>query len=164
MTSDEFYWEDARGPYHDFWLVGESDRAYNDYKDLLNRRSPVRLCDDILMYFYKTVLWIPTVNPTGNHSSLGYGLNYYGVTIINRLGADLFRHVFEFWAYLFAQSSDPLVIDGGSIGIIGDDNLRHEKKRKIRIDRVTLVETLTMLAYYGEQAVTGEFYILHLGI
>ncbi len=35
---------------------------------------------------------------------------------------------------------------------------------QIEINRTWLVETLNILANFGEQATSGEFFILHLGI
>ncbi|HEY4384358.1 MAG TPA: hypothetical protein VGN34_07795 [Ktedonobacteraceae bacterium] len=59
---------------HDFWLFREGERAYTDYNDLLSRRdAPATLDDDVLLYFFDTVLWIPTFNPARNER--GNGLN-----------------------------------------------------------------------------------------
>ena len=38
----------ACGPYFDFWLFREGERAYNDYRDLLPRKdAPIRMSYDI---------------------------------------------------------------------------------------------------------------------
>ncbi len=34
----------------------------------------------------------------------------------------------------------------------------------LEVERTWLVDTLRMLADFGEQAATGEFFVLHLGI
>ncbi len=52
------------GPLHDFWILQEGERSYDEYEDLLGRHdAPVRVPDDLLHYMHYTLQWIPTVNP-----------------------------------------------------------------------------------------------------
>lgn len=158
---------------HDFWLFREGERAYTDYYDLLPRKdAPVSLNDDVLRYFSDTLAWIPTLNPSKNEQ--WHGLDWWGPTIIHQAGGALFHRVWTSWAQLFASGPAQLKLQGPFCWqwpfdedehLVSEDQLHmFGNYEHLDIDRDWLVEMLTTLAWFGEQAKTGEFFILHLGI
>lgn len=159
------YQEKAAGPYHDFWLLKEAERDYQNYRDLLGRKDAlVRVSDDLLRYFYDTLNWIPTLNP-GRSLQQGYGLNLYGPTIINSLGGQQFANVAQAWASLMKLGPEELVLSIGSMGIVDEKGELEDKGWcRLEVMREDIVHKLNLLAEWGILASTGDFYILHLGI
>lgn len=160
---------------HDFWLLRESERLYKDHYDLIRRRdAPVRLHDDFMFYFYDSLLWIPTLNPSKPEGSVGCGLNGYGSTIINQTGGLLWSQIWSSWAQLFTHGPEQLRLQGEyswqwpfdeSEHLVSEDQLgTFGRYEYVEIDRDELVRVLTLLAQFGEQAATGEFFIFHVGI
>jgi hypothetical protein len=158
---------------HDFWLFREGERACTDYSDLLLRRdAPVSIDDEVLRYFVDTVIWIPTFNPAKDER--GHGLNWWGPTVIDQVGGDLFHRIFTLWAQIFACGPKLLRLHGlfswrwpydESEHLVSEDEL-HTMGRymQLEVDRDSFVQQLTTLAQFGAQASTGKFFILHLGI
>ncbi len=158
---------------HHFWLFQQGARAYTDYKDLFHRDDvPVTIDDEVLRYFSDTLRWIPTLNPAKNER--GYGLNMYGPTIIDQTGGALFQDIFASWSRLFACGPEQFSIRGMFGWRWPFEESEHvfserELDRLGTYDRLTIVRDeyvrrLTKLASFGEQASTGQFFVLHLGI
>jgi hypothetical protein len=158
---------------HDFWLFRKGERAYADYSDLLPRRdAPVSIDDEVLRYFFDTLIWIPTFNPA--KSERGNGLNMWGPTIIDQTGGILFHQIFTAWAQLFTCGPERLKLRGGfywqwsfneSEHLVSENELHTMGQYTwLEVDRDRVVQHLTTLAHFGEQAATGRFFILHLGI
>lgn len=163
------------GPYHDFWLIRAGDRRYEDYWDLLGRRdAPVRFPDDLLWYFQDTLDWVPTVIPSLPGLPVAHGLNWTGPTVIERAGGALFRHVWASWASLFAHAPERLTLRGAfgwqwpfedaEHTLHVDQLLEIGGYDRLDIDRTWLIDTVQTLARFGEQAASGESFVLHLGI
>jgi len=158
---------------HDFWLFREGERAYTEYKDLLPRRdAPVSIDDQVLRYCDDTLVWIPTFNPAT--SERGHGLNWWGPTIIDQTGGSLFHQICSSWAQLFTVGPAKLRVRRAfswhwpfeeSEHVVREDELNTMGGYTwLEVDRESFVEHLTTLAHFGEQAATGKFFILHLGI
>lgn len=160
---------------HNFWLLREDENSYTDYRNFISRHdASVHLHDELLRYFIDTLVWIPTVNPAWKEMPIGYGLNWHGPTIINQVGGVLFRRICTSWAQLFTCGPERLSLQGlfswqwpfdESEHLVREDQLHTLGRYEcLEVERDWVVQMLTTLAYYGEQAATGEFFILHLGI
>ncbi len=159
---------------HDFWLFREGERTYDDYRDLLARRdAPIRLDDHLLAYFGDSLIWIPTLNPTQGDIP-GYGLNWFGPTIVNETGGLALQQVCLAWKQLFACGPAQLrlrvcytltwpfeekehILDPTQLDQLGEYEY-------VEVERDWLVETFATLAQFGAQVATGEYFLLHLGI
>lgn len=164
-NSYRIYREKLQGPYHDFWLLQEGQHDYKDFWNLLGRKdAEVRISDDLLRYFYDTLSWIPTLNPSVS-SQPSSGLNLYGPTIINHTGGQHFADVTQAWSHLLNLGPEQIVLSTGSMGIVGEDGEVEDKGWcKLEIERDVVVQQLNLLAEWGRSAATGEFFVLHLGI
>lgn len=160
---------------HDFWLLEEGVYSYAQHKDFVSQKdAPLHISDDVLRYFADTLSWIPTFNPALDGVPSGQGLNWYGPTIINRMGGDLLQRVCTSWSELFASGPERLTLRGFFEWQWPFDEQEHSVREDqlhllgryqyLEIDRSWIVQTLTALAYYGKQAATGKFFILHIGI
>lgn len=156
----------ATGPYHDFWLFHEGERTYNDYRDLLGRKdAPVRLLSDVVGFLTPTFQGVSSINPSNLNSWPGVNLNDYGPTIINKVGGRTFSEACRKAAQEWAQDSETIILTWGTWGTIGVvSRSKPPKPHHFKISRDPLVRHLETLAEWGEQAATGEFFILHLGV
>jgi hypothetical protein len=94
-----------QGPFHDFWLFREGERAHADYGDLLGREdAPVRIADDILQHVLGYLRTMPTENPACSGGESGRGLNVYGPTVIAASGGDVLQEVMSTWMARFPES------------------------------------------------------------
>lgn len=160
---------------HEFWLLREKENNYRDYHKFLSRQdAPIKLHDDLLRYFTDTLLWVPTLNPAKAGLPKGYGLNWYGPTIINQSGGALLHQICTSWAQLFKCGPVRLKLQGGfslqwpfeeSEHLVREEQLAtFGHSTYLTVERDWLVQTLTTLAFFGERSATGEFFLLHLGI
>jgi hypothetical protein len=158
---------------HHFWLFRQGEQTYKDYTKFAGRNdAPVVMDDEVLRYFLDTLRWIPTLNPAKNER--GYGLNMYGPTIIDQNGSALFHDIFASWAHLFSLGPEHFSIHGmfgwqwpfeESEHVMTEEELHTLGSiERLSIVRNDFVESLRMLAQFGEQASTGQFFVMHIGI
>jgi hypothetical protein len=158
---------------HDFWLFRQGEHAYTNYRELFARHdAPVSIDDEVLRYFFDAIAWIPTFNPAKNER--GNGLNWWGPTIIDQAGGNLFQKIFSSWAQIFISGPEHFQLRGSfswqwpyeeSEHLIAENELgTMGHYQYLSVDRDSLVQRLTKLAEFGAQAATGEFFIFHIGI
>lgn len=151
-------------PFHTFYLLGQ-EIEYN--KAIQYKGKSVILDDDFLSYISDSLSWIPVVYPDilGEHKD-GFGLDYYGITVINKNGADVLYSIMISWSHLFSQGpqnlklSSPWVIE--RYDQIQERNLL--SRDICTFNREELIAKLTTLAEFAVQVKTGNFFILHHGI
>jgi len=130
--------------------------------------------DDPLRYLEDTLSWIPTVIPSLPGNPAGQGLNWYGPTVINRTGGVLFRDACALWAQLFSQGPEQLTLRGPfsyrwpseaeETTVTWDQLADLGEYDRIKVDREWLVQALTTLSGFGQQAAMGSHFILHVDI
>ena len=154
-------------PRHAFWLCNENERHYEDFRDLLRRKdAPVQLPDSVLRYFHDSLRWVPTIIPDNQGGSTHEGLNYYSPTVINHTGADVFYRICLAWTQLFLNAPDRFELTG-SFSWPASESENHPPRgayEKMAIDKAWMLEVLQELTNFADQAKTGDFFILHLGI
>jgi hypothetical protein len=105
MTGYSRRYRPAQGPFHDFWLFREGERARADYRDLLGRRdAPVRISDDIVQRVPERLRAMPTEHPD-RLGAPGHGLNVYGPTVIAASGGAVLQEVMSTWIAQFPEPS-----------------------------------------------------------
>ena len=111
-------------PKHDFLLLPETDGNYADYMQHFNSPDAVKVDDNILVRtILDTLSWIPTINPANPEEWQGYGLNYYGPTVINKAGAAKASRIFHLWAELLEEGPEELELTGSYEWNEGEDLL-----------------------------------------
>lgn len=161
-------------PTHRFFLLSGDGRwdegwGYADFESRLRvrlrREEAVELPMDVYRYIADTLAWIPSVNPANPRPWPGRGLNELGPTLINRGGAETFRHVFGSWAALFAGGPERIRLTGNVEFVREGDGFRPAGEFAVsEYDRDALVPALRTLCRYGVEARGGESFIVHLGI
>jgi len=72
----------------------------------------VEIHDDIIVYIYDTLKWIPSKKHALAGSPNGTGINYHGVTLFDHESAIVLGSVFNAWKLLFENSPDILELRG----------------------------------------------------
>src|SRR5579884_991947 len=106
-------------PTHEFLLLPEKDNDYSGYMNHFNDLNALKLNDDIVLYMMDTLRWVPSINPANPNQWCGYGLNYYGPTVINKTGAEKTARLLRLWAALLQEGPDALELTGDVVGLAG---------------------------------------------
>ncbi len=153
----------STGPYHDFWIFRAGQRSYYDYNDLLSRKdSPVRIPDDILLYFNDWFSWLTPLNPTGPN---GKGFNQCGITIIEKSNGKLFREICESFLKLYQNGPEIILFRG--LWAREMDSKGNESEGfydDFIVEKKWLTDTFSSFAEYGKKVEMGTHFIIHLGI
>jgi hypothetical protein len=158
------------GLVHEFLLVPKNklDSFYDDYvwdESGFNAEKSgvtdyIEVDDDLIQYVMDSLNWIPSYNPSKTES--GFGLNYYGITLIRQDGALVAKNIFNSWADLFSHGPDVLELRGSFSW--EDDNLESGSYETLKFARNDLVGIFRKLALYAEEVLIGELNLLHLGL
>jgi hypothetical protein len=73
----------------------------------------IELSDDLIYHLMDFLNWMPSYDPETKVS--GNGLNYYGVTVIDKLGAEKLIMILNKWLALIDESSDKFSLRGQTI-------------------------------------------------
>lgn len=122
---------------HDFVVLNKEIYTYKDYMNVINKVSyDVSIHDDLILYFYDFLQWIPAYNPSMEIKHMG--LNLYGVTAIDIEGAtqayDLFVRIVD----IFKLSPETLKLNGGCSYQLADDEDPFSESKECRIIRNSL--------------------------
>jgi hypothetical protein len=150
-------------PTHDFLLLPEKDEHYSDYMRYINDPNALTVDDDLVVYVQDTLNWIPTINPANPAVWGGYGLNYYGPTVINKAGAAKMARIFNLWAALLQEGPEEVKLRGG-YEWTEEETSSGGRYAIVTAPRDSVVKTFRAIAAIGEQAASGKFYVLHLGV
>ncbi|MBB6051461.1 hypothetical protein [Armatimonas rosea] len=133
------------GPYHDFWVFDEAQRIPQDYWSLLGRKdAPLRIEDDLLLAFAKTLPEFQTDNPSWNPPKQYQGLNWLGPTVVRGSSALLLAEIASRWCETFDTETEPIT--------------------SLEVPRSLFRSRFETLAELARQGGEPGCYLLHLGI
>lgn len=149
-------------PKHEFLLIPEVEGSSN-YGGYFHDPHAIQLEDDLVVYLVDTLNWIPSSNPSNPGEWGGYGLNYWGPTIIDKRGARKAARIFRSWAALLEEGPEQIELTGQFGWIQGGchEDGRYETFTQAR---GLVTEGLRRIAELADQAATVPFVLLHLGI
>ena len=150
---------------------------YNDYISVIKKVSyDVSTHDDLIMYFYDFLQWIPTYNPPMKIRQTG--LNLYAVTLIDLDGAFKALEIFASIVNILKISPEILKLSGGYFYELVDEEdpfsdsnveciVRSSlKQERLIYQRDNIVEQFEKLANCFKRVIdsNGQLYVLHMGI
>ncbi|MGE5396626.1 MAG: hypothetical protein ACM3MK_03695 [Chitinophagales bacterium] len=156
------------GLVHDFLLVPDNDDGeFNVVSFVGQFRDAVRLGSedyvgihgDLVDYFWDFIKWIPTYNPSKKEP--GLGLNYYGVTVIKKDGAQLAYEVFSLLARLVALGPETITLRGN---YVFNNNGTKGGYEEVEFNRDETVRKLEKLAFFCRRILNSDYQLKHLGI
>jgi len=117
----------------------------------------------VIQYIYDTLRWIPSINPARN-CERGFGLNNYGITLIDKEGAEVILKIAKAWADLFSNGPSILRLTGNYGCITNDKGIEEGNYEIIEVNRDELVESFRKLQLFSEKVMLNQFFIIHHGI
>jgi len=94
LSSEDFSWHDREFFYKDGMVVEEC----------------VIFSDEIVLYVSDFLQWIPTYNPFKKEK--GFGIHYYGITKIEKEGAEIAINLFRSLVNLFSLGPEKIELTG----------------------------------------------------
>ena len=128
-----------------------------------NDQDALSIDDRLILYIIDTLKFLPTINPTKPADRAGFGLNYHGLTVIDRSGVSKASRIFRHWAGLLEEGPPDLELTGGFEWTEGGDP---DDGRYVvwKARRDPLVADLRKLEELARGAESGEAFLLHRGI
>ncbi|NEW09926.1 hypothetical protein GK047_29010 [Paenibacillus sp. SYP-B3998] len=153
------------GLIHDFILLtrDEIDRGINyyDFSRQVNHERVVHLSDDIIGYIQDTLNWVTTFNPSINKYQ--FGLNYFGVSYIDKQGVGPFSNILKAWLLLFTQAPDLMKLTGNfTYSEDEDESKGHYEKLYLR--KHELIVEFNRLIEFCDCIEKDNYAIIYLGI
>lgn len=162
---------------HDFILLNTAEAPYSDYmKYIKYPKFDVSIADDLIIYVYDYLNWIPTINPASSSAPETFGLHLYGPTVIDMHGAEQAVKIFTAIAGLFACANEHMKLTGAFSHQLADSFDAEPGIERIvagsgqyaslllrRQDVVKQFERLAELCQKVKDS-DGALYVLHLGI
>jgi len=114
--------------------------------------------DDIIQYILDSLKWIPTTNPS--IPDKGYGLNNYGITLIEKEGIFQMQKIFEAWIELFSNAPDITILTG-NYEFKENGKGRYQK---IKISKQKLLDDFSKIVAFSKLSFEKDYYVVHYGI
>ncbi|WP_168124045.1 coagulation factor 5/8 type-like protein [Paenibacillus sp. HB172176] len=151
---------------HEFFLLPNdfqiSDRIDWYYHNRNTWKNKVEIPDDIILYIFDILNWIPTFNPESKVA--GHGLNYYGVTFIHKEGVEKLLKILGKWCELILEAPDIINFKGPTVWREEENGDTFWEETRIKIAKRVYLNEIEGLMKFAEQALINEQYIMHYGI
>ncbi|PEA53611.1 coproporphyrinogen III oxidase [Bacillus pseudomycoides] len=131
------------------------------YKKRALAEDCVILSDEIVVYLLDFFNWLPTHIPPKKET--GFGLHYYGITKIEKEGADIAVNLFRSLIHLFSLAPETIELTGSFQWTFGTEDT-NGKYEKLFFNRDILCAQLQSLVMLFHKVKCEEGYILHFGI
>jgi len=150
---------------HDFILLSRDDvdirsvGTFSGRVKQLKRGTRVELHDSLIHYVADSLPWFKSYNPSKQKSQRG--LNFWGLTVIQRDGARSAADVFEAWALLFENGLPTLRLTGfycQSRKKAGYELLKCNRDATVKAFRK--LSRMCRKAYESQ----GRLFVVHMGI
>jgi hypothetical protein len=148
---------------HEFVLLTQEEwQKEVILNDIRANKDVLEIHDDIILYILDSLKWVPQAK-TRYSSEIKYGLNYHGITEIDREGAIVLYNILKAWSDLF-KNSPPILQLTGSYYWTEDENINTGAYEVIELDRDKVIEQFNKLMYFAEKVINDNCQILHFGI
>lgn len=144
-SSEDFFW---------------NDKAFS-YKDGTAVEECVILSDEFVMYVIDFLQWLPTYNPS--RRKYEFGINYYGITKIEKEGAKIAANLFQSLISLFSLAPEKIELTG-SFQWQDGENIEDGEYEQLSFDRNVLCTELEQLVRLLQKVKQEEGYLLHFGV
>ncbi|MGG0741030.1 hypothetical protein [Niallia taxi] len=117
---------------HDFYLIPRTTDVISFWQytsDNSKYIEHIALHDDLIFYITDTLKWIPTKKTGMPAITAGFGINYHGVTLLDKQSAVPLRNIFSAWRDLFNNAPEKIELTGDFIW--NDDHQNGEYERLI---------------------------------
>jgi hypothetical protein len=151
---------------HEFFLVSENlnidewDKWYSDNR--YSWKEKVEIDDDFIQYIFDTLKWVSTKNPQYNGEYCG--LNYYGITLINKTSSTSMINILQSWISLVSNAPSKFSLKGELIWKEETDEEGYWEHETITVDRNQIIGCLNELLLFLDKVQKENYFIIHCGI
>ncbi|WP_105619962.1 hypothetical protein [Vallitalea okinawensis] len=149
---------------HEF-LLSSGDRRVDgglmtlEYRDAIPTECKLVIQDEFVRYITDLLMWVPTYNPDKDED--GYGLNYWGNTIIDKLGCDKLITIMQGWKLIMEVAPRKINLKGG---FCWNEEMEKGYYKTLEFDKIILLETINKLILFGEKVKKSNYLNYHMGI
>lgn len=151
---------------HEFFLVGSDfdwSKRYEWYR--VNRYTwaeKSEVADEVVQYMMDFLDWLPSFNP--ETKVFCKGLNYYGVTVINKSGAEKLIKILDKWLMLIEEAPDTFSLRGDTVWKEEENEEGYWQQTRNWINRKDIQSEIAVLADLAMKASNRNQWIIHFGI
>ncbi|MCR8636800.1 coagulation factor 5/8 type-like protein [Paenibacillus radicis (ex Xue et al. 2023)] len=120
------------------------------------------ISDEIIQYLMDYLSWLPSYNPETKESS--NGLNYYGVTVINKTGAEKLIKILDKWLSLIEEAPVTFSLRGDTVWKEEENEDGYWELTRNWVKREAIQGDLAVLINLAVKASDNNQLIIHFGI
>lgn len=148
---------------HEFALLTQEEcQKETIFNDIRTNKDVLEIHDDIIQYISDSLKWVPQALSEGS-GERKYGLNYHGITELDKEGAIALCNILKAWSDLFRNSPQKLILTG-SYCWTDDENINSGAYEVIELSRDDVIEKFEKLISLAEKVQADSYHILHFGI
>jgi len=152
---------------HEFFLIKNEFDLKDRYEWYSTNRyswaDKFEVSDKIIQYLMDLLNWLPSsYNPETKESH--NGLNYYGVTVINKPGAEKLIKILDKWLKLIEEAPDTFSFRGDTVWKEEENEEGYWEQTRNWIKRETMQSELENLIDLAVKASNNNQIIIHFGI
>ncbi|MNR13023.1 hypothetical protein D3C85_1294050 [compost metagenome] len=151
---------------HEFFLLSSNFDLNDRYEWYRTNRytwaEKSVVSDEIIQYMTDFLNWLPTYNPETKESHKG--INYYGVTVINKPGAEKLKKILGKWLELIEEAPDIFSLRGDTVWKEEENEDGYWEQTRNWLKRETMQSELEALIDLAIKASENNQLIIHFGI
>lgn len=151
---------------HEFFLLSRDFDLNNRYEWYRTNRytwaEKSVVSDEIIQYMTDFLNWLPSYNPETKESHKG--LNHYGVTVINKPGAEKLIKIVDRWLKLIEEAPDTFSLRGDTVWKEEENEDGYWEQTRNGLKRETMQSELEVLIDLAVKASDKNQLIIHFGI
>lgn len=151
---------------HDFFLLNRDFDLNDRYEWYRTNRyiwaEKSEVSDDLIQYITDFLNWVPSYNPETKESSKG--LNYYGVTVINKPGVEKLIKILDKWIKMIEEAPDTFSLRGDIVWKEDEKKAGYWEQTKNWMQRESIQSELENLFGLAVKASNNNQTIIHFGI
>lgn len=148
---------------HEFVLLTQEEcQEEVILNDIRANKDVLEIHDDIILYIFDSLKWVPQAL-SGYSNERKYGLNYHGITEIDKEGAIVLYNILKAWSDMF-KNSPPMLTLTGIYSWTEGENINTGAYEVIELDRDKVIGQFNKLTSFTEKVINNNCKILHFGI
>ncbi len=137
-----------------FPITIDAERLWMNIENNPKVIDSVVIHDDIILYIFDTLKWIPSRNPALHEAPMSAGINYCGVTLFDKNSAVILKSIFSSWRDLFLNSPLLLELTEEFVMVEGAGKLGHYEQ--LVCNRNEIVEQFEKMISFADRLAEGK--------
>jgi hypothetical protein len=151
---------------HEFFLFSRDFDLNDRYEWYTNHRytwaEKTNVSDETIQYLTDFLNWLPSYNPETRESHKG--LNYYGITVIKKPGAEKLIKILDKWLKLIEEAPTTFSLRGDTVWKEEENEEGYWEQTRNWIEREAMQSEIDILMSLAVKASNNDQLIIHFGI